>query len=92
MTEKRAHVFISGRVQGVSFRYYTVQEAKKREIAGMVRNLPDGRVEAIYQGAPADVEAMVNWSRTGPPSARVRDVDVRWEDPQPGANGFHIRY
>ena len=81
MTE-RAHVHVSGLVQGVSFRWYAIQHARRLGVGGWVRNLPDGQVEAVFEGAEADVKAMVDWCREGPPSARVSSVDVAWEDPE----------
>ena len=73
---KRLHVFISGRVQGVAFRYYTVKTARSLHLAGWVRNLDDGRVEAVFEGDDADVDAMVAWCRKGPPAAVVTRVEV----------------
>ncbi len=88
----RAHVWISGRVQGVSFRWYTSDRAQQRGVAGWVGNLPDGRVEAVFEGGTrSDVEAMIDWCRTGPPGARVEDVEVVWEDPE-GLTGFDLRW
>lgn len=91
MAEKRAHVFVSGRVQGVSFRYYTTQEAQRKGVAGWVRNLMDGRVEAIFQGDEQAVEHMVDWCHQGSPAARVHDVDVSWEVPVDDLSGFRVR-
>ena len=78
---KRVHLFISGDVQGVGFRWYCRKEAQARDIAGFIRNLADGRVEAAFEGDPAHVDAIVEWCRQGPPSARVRKVDVNEEEP-----------
>jgi len=69
-------------VQGVSFRWYTVEQARSRELGGFVRNLPDGRVEAVFEGPDEAVDAMVAWCRRGPRYARVVRVDVEWEEPQ----------
>lgn len=91
MAQKRAHVLISGRVQGVSFRYYTVQEAETVGVNGWVRNLWDGRVEAIFEGQAEDVEHMVNWSRNGPPSALVDDIDVEWQEAIREFDSFRVR-
>lgn len=77
----RARVLVAGRVQGVFYRACTRDEARARRLGGWVRNLPDGRVEAVFEGPRPAVEAMVAWCRTGPPLARVRDVEVRWERP-----------
>ena len=82
MEPVRAHVFVSGLVQGVSFRWYAIQNARHHEVGGWVRNLPDGRVEAVFEGDPDDVDAMVAWCRHGPRYARVTSVDVGSEEPQ----------
>ncbi|MDE2485496.1 MAG: acylphosphatase [candidate division NC10 bacterium] len=87
----RAHVWISGRVQGVCFRAYTVDETAAGGVAGWVRNTPDGRVEAVFEGDKSAVEAMIAWCRNGPPTARVNGVEVAWEEPK-GEQGFGIRY
>ena len=78
MANTRAHVLIEGIVQGVSFRYYTMQAAKERGVRGWVRNLWDGRVEAMFEGDESVVQDMVAWCRMGPPSARVENVQVAW--------------
>jgi acylphosphatase len=67
---------VRGRVQGVGFRHATVEAARALGVAGWVRNLPDGTVEAFAQGASADVERFVAWCRHGPPLARVDGVEV----------------
>lgn len=72
----RRHVYISGRVQGVGFRWYARAQAHALGLAGWVRNLPDGRVEAVFQGARENVEAMTEWCSNGSPSSHVRDVAI----------------
>lgn len=67
---------IHGRVQGVGFRYYMTREARKRELAGWVRNRLDGTVEAIVQGSREAVEALIQWAHHGPANARVTEVEV----------------
>lgn len=85
-----ANVRISGRVQGVNFRAWTKRRASARGLAGWVRNLPDGDVEAVFCGPDADVEAMVAECWTGPPRARVTAVQVK--DASEAATGpFEIR-
>lgn len=76
MAAIRAHVVISGNVQGVAFRYYARREAFQLGLTGWIRNLPSGNVEAVYEGEDADVEAMVRWCRKGPPGAWVKEVSV----------------
>lgn len=98
MVMVRAHVFISGRVQGVSFRYYIRQEAQALSLSGWVRNLPDERVEAVFEGEKEAVNEMIAWCWSGSPSAKVTDVKVSWEpfgeaqgkEPE-GLQGFEIR-
>ncbi len=85
----RAHVWVSGRVQGVFFRAYTEDEAAFRKVAGWVRNTPDGRVEAVFEGSRASVEAMTRWCYRGSPAADVTGVEVTWEDPR-GERGFRV--
>jgi acylphosphatase len=86
----RAHVFVSGEVQGVFFRAETRRQASGLSLGGWVRNLPDGRVEAVFEGPRDEVERMVAWAREGPGYARVRDVDLTWEDPE-GLTDFEVR-
>jgi acylphosphatase len=86
----RRHVFVSGMVQGVFFRYEARERARTRGLAGWVRNLPDGRVEAVFEGPEPDVEAMVEWCSTGPRGATVTDVEAIEEDPE-GIQGFDVR-
>jgi acylphosphatase len=91
MTDRvRAHVFVSGRVQGVYYRANTRDAARARTLDGWVRNLADGRVEAVFEGERPDVESMVEWCHTGSPAADVRDVEVEYEEPR-DETGFEIR-
>jgi len=89
---KCVHVFITGRVQGVAFRHYTVKTALSLNLKGWVRNLDDGRVEALFEGDEAAVDAMLSWCRKGPSLARVTQVDAT-EEPYSGQyENFKIRY
>lgn len=72
----RAHIFIEGKVQGVSFRWVTLTKARSRYVNGWVRNLSDGRVEAIFEGEQKMVEEMIDFCRKGPSGARVTGVQV----------------
>lgn len=91
MTDRtRAHVFVSGTVQGVYFRATTRDTADEYDIDGWVRNLDDGRVEAVFEGPEADVEAMVAFCHEGSPAASVDSVEVEYEQPQ-DEDGFRIR-
>jgi acylphosphatase len=87
----RAHVYVSGKVQGVYFRATTRNMAEQHDVDGWVRNLDDGRVEAVFEGSEADVETMVEFCHEGSESARVEDVDVTYEEPR-NAGDFRIRY
>ncbi len=86
----RRRVVVSGNVQGVFFRASCQQEASRHGVAGWVSNRPDGSVEAVFEGANADVEALVTWCRQGPARAEVSAVDVSNEEPE-GLRGFDVR-
>jgi acylphosphatase len=77
----RAHVIISGRVQGVGFRYDTQWAAQGIGVCGWVRNRRDGSVEAVIEGEKARVDRMLDWCRRGSAPSRVAAVDVDWEEP-----------
>ena len=87
----RAHVLVSGYVQGVGFRYATRGRASSLGLAGWVRNRPDGRVEAVFEGGSEQVESMVRWCGRGPAGADVDDVEVSWEDPLGEDHRFTVR-
>jgi len=91
-TGLRAEVVVSGRVQGVWFRGTTCQMARQLGLSGWVRNLPDGRVAAVFEGEAENVRRMVAWCHTGPPLARVESVQVRWSEPVGEGPGFTVRY
>ena len=86
----RVHVWISGRVQGVGFRYSTCELAEQLGLGGWVRNLGDGRVEAVFEGPAAEVARAVAWCRHGPSGAWVSDVRSEPADPI-GESGFRAR-
>jgi len=87
----RAHLFIDGRVQGVYYRAFTRDQASELGLNGWVRNMPDGRVEAVFEGREVLIEQAIIACKRGPAGARVTNVDVTWE-PVVGEKGFHIRY
>jgi acylphosphatase len=87
----RAHVYVTGNVQGVYFRATTRDEAQDRDLDGWVRNLEDGRVEAVFEGSEEPVEEMVDFCHEGSPAADVESVDVTYEDPQ-GEGSFSVRW
>jgi len=86
----RYRVLIWGRVQGVFFRDTCRRMAERHGVSGWVRNLPDGSVEAVFEGHAGEVRRLVEWSRHGPRSAEVQEIRVRAESPQ-GISGFQIR-
>jgi acylphosphatase len=91
MEEKvRAHIFVSGHVQGVFFREKTRRVAEELGIFGWVKNLSDGRVEAIFEGEKDKVEKMISWAGKGPPFSKVSSLDVGWEDYKGEFKGFKI--
>lgn len=85
-------LIVRGRVQGVGFRYATVEQGRRLGLDGWARNLPDGSVEVVAAGAPAAVDELVSWCRTGPPSARVASVDRAPGPAEPLPAGFGVRY
>ncbi|MFQ5612975.1 MAG: acylphosphatase [Anaerolineae bacterium] len=92
MTVVQVKVLIDGRVQGVNFRWYTQRKATELGLSGWVRNLSDGRVEAVFEGEEAAVNEALEWCQVGPPHARVHTVAVRYEKPQGRFTGFNVRY
>ena len=92
MTDRtRAHVYVSGKVQGVYFRATTRDTAREHGVDGWVRNLADGRVEAAFEGPEDDVESLIEFCHEGSKAARVDDVEVSYEEPQ-GEDGFRVRW
>jgi acylphosphatase len=88
----RAHVWISGRVQGVGFRAATRDRARRAGVDGWVYNVEDGRVEAVFQGNRGAVQQLVSWCYSGPSMAQVERVELSWEEPDPKEGGFSIRW
>ncbi|GGN88660.1 acylphosphatase [Actinoplanes lobatus] len=86
----RKHVLAEGLVQGVFFRDSCRRVACRHAVRGWVRNLPDGRVEAVFEGDPEGVAQLVSWARTGPTGARVDNLEVH-EEPAEGFDAFTIR-
>jgi acylphosphatase len=88
--KKRAHLFISGLVQGVFFRDHTQRWASSLGLTGWVRNLDDGRVEALAEGPENDLQAFISKLRQGPPHARVEDIEVEWGPYEGEFRGFIV--
>jgi len=87
----RAHLFVSGRVQGVFFRQKTKMQARMQDVTGWVRNLPDGRVEAVFEGEEQAVKALVEYCRHGPSYAKVTNLEVAWEEYRGEFDDFQMR-
>jgi len=88
----RAHVVVAGKVQGVFYRAETASKAKRLNVAGWIRNLPDGRVEAVFEGEEVNVEKMIDFCRRGPRNAYVVSADVRRQDWRGEFDSFTVRY
>ena len=84
------HAVVRGIVQGVAFRWYAKERARELGLAGWIRNLPDGRVEASFEGEKPAVDDFADWLRHGPPAARVEGVELEEEKPS-GAARFEVR-
>ena len=87
----RARVIISGRVQGVFFRDSAREKAEDLGLAGWVKNAPDGRVEALFEGPSRNVREMVDWCERGPSQASVESVDADFEEARGDLEGFEVR-
>lgn len=87
---ERAHVWVSGSVQGVFFRDSTRQKARELSLTGWVKNLPDGRVEAVFEGDTADVREMVRWCESGPSHAEVENVEAEFGEAEDDSRGFEV--
>jgi acylphosphatase len=88
----RIRVFVSGRVQGVFFRSETADMANRLGLTGWVRNLPDGRVEALFEGEKEHVEKVLEFCRRGPPGARVQSLNLKWEEWKGEFQNFRVAY
>jgi acylphosphatase len=88
----RARVFVNGRVQGVFFRSQTQRRAESLDVKGWVRNLLDGRVEAVFEGEEEAVNAMIKFCEQGPRGAYITKVDVKWEEYAGEFRDFKIKY
>lgn len=87
---QQVHLFISGFVQGVGFRQFVKYNAKKMGVNGWVKNLPDGRVEAVLQGQRELLEHMIRRLKKGPFIAKVENIDVRWEEVKDTFEAFEV--
>lgn len=86
----KKHIFITGRVQGVGFRHFTRKNADKIGITGWVKNLPDGRVEALFQGPEQKVNELIDRCKEGPISAYVKEIDVNKAEDTKDHDSFEV--
>ena len=92
MSLVRAHLWISGRVQGVFYRVSTGEKGNELGLTGWVRNLVDGRVEAVAEGEENDVRSLIDWCHVGSPMARVDHVEVQWGEVRDDLKPFAPRF
>lgn len=92
MAKKRVHIYISGMVQGVCFRAYTRDMAYQFKLSGWVKNLHDGRVEAVFEGDKENVDMMIDWCKKGPRGASVSNVEVTEESYSGSFDGFSVEF
>ena len=92
MVQKRIHIFVTGRVQGVFFRQSTKVMAIKNNVKGWVRNLDDGRVEIVAEGETQDIDNLAHWCKTGPANSRVDEFELSEENISDEFENFEVRY
>ena len=92
MTDKRLHVYIEGKVQMVWFRDHTRTEARRLGLKGWVKNLPDGRVEAVFEGPEEDLKHILQWCHQGSPNSRVDRVEPAWSEAGGEFESFEITF
>lgn len=88
----RTHIFISGRVQGVGFRHFTKTNARKLDLKGWVKNLPDGRVEAVFDGEEKHVQEMLNRCKKGPSASYVKKIEEQTVNESETFSEFKVRF
>jgi len=88
----RAHIKVTGRVQGVYYRSTAKEVAVEKRLTGWVRNLPDGSVEIVVEGEKEKIEEFIKWCWKGPPLAIVKNLEVKWEEYKNEFNNFEVRY
>jgi acylphosphatase len=88
---KQAHIFISGSVQGVGYRFFVKSWARTFGVVGWARNLPEGKVEAVFQGDEKSIKDLIGKCRKGPFLAEIKDIAIRWEDEKEEFGDFQVR-
>ena len=89
---KRIRIIVRGIVQGVFYRYSTQKKANEYDLAGWVRNMPDGKVEIVCEGTEANIKKLIEWCRKGPDGAHVEGIETRWEEYTGEFRAFEITY
>ena len=92
MKQQRVHLLVSGKVQGVFFRQALKVVAKKNNVSGWVRNLKDGRVEAVFEGDSKSISSAIEWTRVGPANSRVDDIEIINEEFKNEFSTFEVLY
>jgi len=87
----RVHIFVSGKVQGVFFRENTRKKAAEFGLSGFIKNLQNGKVEAIFEGDKEQIEKIIQWIKKGPEMAQVEDIEIDWQNYQGEFRNFEIR-
>jgi acylphosphatase len=89
---QRASIRVTGFVQGVYYRYATKEKADELGLTGTVRNMPDGSVAIVCEGERQEIQHLIEWCRHGPPTARVDDVEVKWDESKGAFHRFSVIY
>ena len=92
MSNKRAHIEVYGKVQGVCYRYYTVEKATALQVTGFIRNRLDGSVEIIAEGDEAQIRDLIHWANQGSPASNVSEVKVNWEEYEGTFKNFTVKF
>jgi acylphosphatase len=90
--KSRAHIFVFGKVQGVFFRENTRKKAAEFELSGFVKNLPNGKVEAVFEGEQEKIEKIIQWIKKGPEAAQIENIEIDWQDYKEEFKNFEIRH
>jgi acylphosphatase len=88
--KSRSHIFVFGKVQGVLFRENTRKKAAEFGLSGFVRNLPNGKVEAVFEGEKEKIEKIIRWIKKGPETAQVENIEINWQDYKKEFENFKI--
>jgi acylphosphatase len=90
--KSRAHIFVFGKVQGVFFRENTRKKAAEFKLSGFVKNLPNGKVEAVFEGEQEKIEKIIQWIKKGPEVAQIENIEIDWQDYKEEFKNFEIRH